>query len=54
VAGVLCAVERAERRARALTDRVIDLAIHEDTSEAVDGETKALPDPNASRSVAEE
>jgi len=38
----------------ALTDRVIHEAIHEDTSEAADGEPKALPDPNASRSVAEE
>jgi hypothetical protein len=37
-----------------LTDRVIHEAIHEDTSEASDEEPKALPDPNATRSGAEE
>jgi hypothetical protein len=38
----------------ALTDRVIHEAIHEDTSEAADGEPKALPDPSATRSGVEE
>lgn len=43
-----------ETELAALTDRVIHEAIHEDTSEAPDEETKALPAPDATRSGVEE